>query len=155
MARCLRESDERAIRELPNTFLEYDGGAKGYLTRHELRAAHLALLGRLPSPLELDALLPKPPGGQARMELPEFCAAMAQRVRIQDRDDLIRRAFRAFDADLKGFVSFVDLQRALEQVAPGLPLHTATLIFAQVDADADGRVSYKDFHTMMAAAPQR
>ena len=44
------------------TFLAFDSGAKGALTRHELRCAHLSLLGYAPSRLELDVLLPK--GGQ-------------------------------------------------------------------------------------------
>ena len=149
-------SDDRATTAaITGAFLEYDCGAKGHLTRHELKAAHLALLGYLPSVIELDSLLPKRPDGRASMELPEFCAVMAQRLRTQDRDELIRRTFRAFDTDLKGYVSFADLQRALGQVAPQLPRHTASLIFSQVDGDGDGRVSYKDFHGMMAAVPVR
>ena len=143
--------DNACIRDLTAAFLEYDGGGKGHLTRHELRAAHLALLGYVPSLLELDALLPKQPERLVGMELPEFCAVMAQRLRTQDTDDVIRRTFRAFDRELKGYVSFADLQCALQQVAPGVPLHTASLIFAQVDADGDGRVSYKDFCSMMTS----
>ena len=38
-------TNEEAVRDVSAAFLEYDGGAKGYLTRHELRAAHLALFG--------------------------------------------------------------------------------------------------------------
>ena len=47
------------------TFLAFDSGAKGALTRHELRCAHLSLLGYAPSRLELDVLLPK--GGQLEL----------------------------------------------------------------------------------------
>ena len=145
----LPHDDHACIRELTAAFLEYDGSGKGHLTRHELRAAHLAVLGHIPSLLELDALLPKQPERRAGMELAEFCAVMTQRRRTQDCDDVIRRTFRAFDGEMKGYVSFADLQSALHQVAPGLPLHTASLIFAQVDADGDGRVRYKDFYSMM------
>lgn len=143
--------DERHIRDLTAAFLEYDGGSKGHLTRHELKAAHLALLGYVPSLLELDALLPKRPGCDIGMALPEFCTVMAQRVRTQDCDDVIRRTFRAFDTQLKGYVSFADMQSALQEVAPGLPPHTASLAFSQIDADGDGRVSYKDFYSMMTS----
>ena len=151
LARMLSSPDERCVRDLTAAFLEYDGGSKGHLTRHELRAAHLAVLGYVPSLLELDVLLPKRPGCQIGMALPEFCTVMAQRVRTQDCDDVIRRTFRAFDTQLKGYVSLADLQAALQEVAPGLPAHTASLAFSQVDADGDGRVSYKDFYSMMTS----
>lgn len=147
--------DDRLTRDVTATFLEHDCGAKGHLTRHELRAAHLAMLGYVPSLLEMESLLPKQPAGGARMELPEFCAIMTQRLRTQDHDEVIRRTFRAFDTELKGYVSFADLQAVLQQVAPQLPLHTASLLFGQVDGDGDGRVSYKDFHGMMSAVPAR
>ena len=48
-------------------------------------------------------------------------------------------------------MSLADLQAALQEVAPGLPAHTASLAFSQVDADGDGRVSYKDFYSMMTS----
>ena len=131
------------------TFLAFDSGAKGALTRHELRCAHLSLLGYAPSRLELDVLLPK--GGQ--LELAAFCEAMAARLVNQEPDDAIRRAFRAFDADHKGFVGRRDLQRVLDAVAPHLPPRTAALAFDMVDSDGDGRVSYRDFHGMMSARP--
>lgn len=40
-------------------FVQFDSGCKGYLTRHELRVAHVAVLGHQPSLIELDAMLPK------------------------------------------------------------------------------------------------
>ena len=79
----------------------------------------------------------------------ERARIMAQRLATQDPDSVIRRTFRSFDVDLKGYVSFADLQAALQRVAPQIPLHTATLMFSQLDEDGDGRVSYKDFHKMM------
>ena len=36
-------------RETSSTFLAFDVGSKGYLTRHELRTAHIAMLGHPPS----------------------------------------------------------------------------------------------------------
>lgn len=39
----------------------------------------------------------------------------------------------------------------MAEVAPHLPSRTVNLVFAQLDADRDGRVSYRDFHSMMSA----
>lgn len=46
-------------------FVQFDTGSKGYLTRHELRVAHVAVLGHAPSQVELDAMLPKRTDGAA------------------------------------------------------------------------------------------
>lgn len=136
-------------------FLQFDTGSKGYLTRHELRAAHLALLGHLPSLVELDALLPKrADGAPCGIELPELCEALERKLALQDPDEVVRRAFRAFDASHKGFVSLADLEAVMASVAPHLPRETVRLIFAQLDTDRDGRVSYKDFHTMVRRRPR-
>ena len=81
---------DAAQRAVSAAFLEYDSGSKGYLTRHELRCTHLAVLGWNPSKararrvvlaasallqwgwreprlvrsqFELDNLLPKPSDG--------------------------------------------------------------------------------------------
>ena len=68
-----------------------------------------------------------------------------------------RRIVRALrcgaGASGKGYVSLADLQAAVREVAPHLPQQTVALAFAQVDCDGDGRVSFQDFHTMMAARP--
>ena len=42
-------SDEATARSVGDVFLHFDGGAKGHLTRHEFRCAHIALLGHPPS----------------------------------------------------------------------------------------------------------
>ena len=71
-ARCSVDLDRRALwmqEDLAHTvaqaFVQFDTGCKGYLTRHELRVAHVAVLGHAPSQVELDAMLPKRTDGAA------------------------------------------------------------------------------------------
>uniref|UniRef100_A0A7S4B5Y9 EF-hand domain-containing protein n=1 Tax=Chrysotila carterae TaxID=13221 RepID=A0A7S4B5Y9_CHRCT len=150
MAAGLLGVDEHtALKAVTSTFLQYDQGAKGGLTRHELRAAYISLFGRQPSKVEMDMLLPKDINEVPQMELSTFCNVMIQKLCTQDADELIRRCFRAFDTECKGFISLSDLQTAMVDVAPHLAAATVALVFSQVDADGDGRVSYKDFHAMM------
>ncbi|KAL1520457.1 hypothetical protein AB1Y20_022038 [Prymnesium parvum] len=146
-------SPEAVVREISSAFLAFDCGAKGYLTRHEFRAVHLSLLGHQPSLVELNALMPKHSDVEARMELPELCEVLARRMCAQDADEVIRRAFRAFDARQKGYISLADLQLVMHRVAPHLPQRTVDLIFSQVDEDKDGKVSFRDFYAMMSARP--
>ena len=128
-----------------------DGGGKGYLTRHELRCAHISLLGHPPSLIEVDSLAPKAHG--TGVELATLHELMARKLALQEPDEVVRRAFRAFDVQAKGYVSRADLEAAIERVAPQLPRHTVELIFSQLDGDRDGRVSYRDFNTMFAVWP--
>ena len=78
---------------------------------------------------------------------------MEQKLALQEPDELIRRTFRAFDDGAKGFISARDFDRVVAAVAPHLPHQTVSLVFAQVDSDGDGRISYRDFHAMMSARP--
>jgi hypothetical protein len=130
----------------------------------------LLLVLPLPSQVELDSLVPKSRSGALGetspsssggdgglacpgIELPRLCEAMAHRLALQEPDEVIRRAFRAFDPTAKGYISLADLEAAVANVAPGLPAHTVELCFRQLDADGDGRVSFRDFSAMMAARP--
>ena len=137
-------------------FARFDSGAKGYLTRHELRCAHIALLGHALSLTELDSLVPKRSGSGAMpsgLTLPQLIDLVTRKLALQEPEELVRRAFRAFDQRANGYVSLADLEAAVQRVAPQLPRHTVALAFAQLDADCDGRVAYRDFLQMMLARP--
>ena len=108
--------------------------------------------------VELDTWVPKrtadthpaaPPG----LTLPQLCEIAARKLALQEPEEVVRRAFRAFDRRAKGYVSLGDLEAAVANVAPQLPRHTVALAFDQLDADRDGRVAYGEFVRMMHARP--
>ena len=102
--------------------------------------------------MELDAAVPK--GSNASgIELPTLCEMVARKLAVREPDELVRRAFRAFDVHSKGYISPADLQEAVDDVAPHMPQRTVALAFSQLDSDRDGRVSYRDFHEMMCVRP--
>ena len=119
--------------------------------------------------LELDAWLPKrrpdrfaegdsdeeeaedaPPAG---MTLDQLCELTSRKLAVQEPEEVVRRAFRAFDRRAKGYVSLGDLEAAVDVVAPQLPRHSVALAFGELDADGDGRVAYGEFYHMMLARP--
>ena len=77
------------------------------------------------------------------MELPQFCEAMERRLALQEPDEVTRRAFRAFDAHAKGYISLSDFERVMGGVAPHLPYETISLAFSEVDADRDGEAVHQ------------
>ena len=157
-----------AARECAEAFLQFDSGSKGYLTRHEYRVAHIAVLGHPPSVVELDTILPKRMNGaafplplpcatasdvhdelsmcvcfliagiEAGVDLPRFCELMDQRLMLQEPDEVVRRAFRVFDSNAKGYISAQDFENAMASVAPHLPHDVIALVFSEIDADRDG-----------------
>ena len=44
-----------------------------------------------------------------------------RRLALQEPDEVVRRAFRAFDSGAKGYISGYDLERVMQTVAPHLP----------------------------------
>jgi len=131
-------------------FHDCDAGGKGFLTRHELRAAHIQLFGWHISAFDLDALQPK--ACPAAFELSDFCAYAVPKLLSQDPHDSVRRHFSALDPYCNGYITIDDLRNAAGEVAPHLPAATVRLLFCQVDSDGDGRVSFADFASLMEAA---
>ncbi len=74
-----------------------------------------------------------------------FLAAARERFYLQDRDEAIRNAFRAFDANGDGFISRQACLTAFAAHAGFVPRHVVDLIFDELDIDGDGKVSYRDF----------
>lgn len=104
-----------------------------------------------PDARSADGAVARPPG----VTLPQLCELLSRKLMLQEPEEVVRRAFRAFDEDAKGFVSLRDLERAMHNVAPQLPRETVALAFRELDADADGRVvRARGSHATAAAAPQ-
>ena len=126
------------------------------LRRYESKCAMAQLLGYRPSKREVSRLFERarvPPGGEIGREA--FVDSMEAVLRAQDRDEHIRRVFKAFDVTSSGFVSRRDLHSVFARCAPGVPRATVDEVFTEVDADGDGRVSGPEFAAMMlfGAAP--
>ena len=95
--------------------------------------------------------------GAFEITLPQFTQIMRTKLREEDQNAHIRQIFRAFDAKCCGFITLDDLISALREVGLQTPLATATQVFAEVDANQDGRVSFQQFERMLLlhGAPQQ
>eukprot|EP00929_Paragymnodinium_shiwhaense_P012801 TRINITY_DN12069_c0_g1_i1.p1 TRINITY_DN12069_c0_g1~~TRINITY_DN12069_c0_g1_i1.p1 ORF type:complete len:629 (-),score=137.82 TRINITY_DN12069_c0_g1_i1:130-2016(-) len=71
----------------------------------------------------------------------EFLAALMDR-HIEDREDLARAAFGAFDLDGDGFVSRAELEMVLESPS-------AAALLKQGDVDEDGLLNFEEFVTLL------
>ncbi len=87
----------------------------------------------------------------ALVPLELFAWHLRRQLRTIDAGEHARRVFRAFDSRCLGFLTIEDVLQVFDAVAPGVPAHVVAQVFAEVDSDADGRVSCKDFMHMMLA----
>jgi Ca2+-binding EF-hand superfamily protein len=172
MAFEYRPMDDEMVRNITEAFRKYDFDGCGALTRHGLKCAIASLVGIRPSPLELDAILPKrrrPPNERVDEEALEptigfeaFATAMRNRLCAVDETDVIRQTFRAYDATFKGYITYDDFARAFALTAPHIPAETLRLVFDEVDTDRNGKVSWAEFervqryraHKLDAQAPR-
>ena len=147
----------RDARRIEDAFARWDRGSKGELSRHEARCAFISVLGYRPSKRDLDAMfrvVRGPTGGaedddddaaadgerQLTCDLEHFRAVTWERFALQDRDDVIRHAFRAFDVDQTGYISRARARQVFQDVAPFIPDHVVDQVFDEVDIDQDGRL---------------
>ena len=140
---------------------------KHYLEPEDYKVAVLELLGYKPSKYEVstvwkthvletqngdpstvsaEGMISSSPRG---MEQSTFLSIMTERLRRKDHNELIRQIFVAFDVHLHGFITTTDCRHAFKQVVPHIQDDLIESWFREVDADGDGRVTYRDFELMM------
>ncbi|CAN0314899.1 unnamed protein product [Lampetra planeri] len=151
-ARSTAQRGGAGAERLRRTFIECDLDGDGYLSREDFKVAVLSLCGYKPSKTETDHLMASVkeknlPG----MPFDEFRRAVSTRLASVDFDDETRRIFTAFDTCCRGFLTVEDFRKAFSLVAPHLSGQTIHETFRETDRDLDGRVSYRDFETAMAA----
>lgn len=90
--------------------------------------------------------------GDGMVNFEEFCNFLSTRrareVRLQSEMDF-REAFSLIDTEGKGFISPQDLMNMLTSVGEWVSAEQATEMISLADIDCDGRVSFREFCTLM------
>ena len=81
-------------------------------------------------------------GGLPLSKFEEYCRV---RLLLQDRDEEIRHAFKAFDSEGRGFISRKACADVFKAHASFIPSRVVDLVFDEIDIDRDGKVTYRDF----------
>ncbi len=145
-------------RDCERAFEAADEGGKGYLTREDYKVAVMSLFGYKPSKYELNsvwsahcACAGDREGAEleAGMNKMVFVQLMAERLKSEDGDQLIRQIFLTFDPQCRGFITLEACRAAFREVAGHVTDGDVEGFFAEVDMNCDGRVSYRDFELMM------
>lgn len=145
-------------------FHRFDRDRNGYLDGGDFAAALASAgirvgsddVGRLVASADVD--------GSGRLDIEEFVrlmalsgeelGAVAAKLRAQfasGRD--AKRAFRRLDPDGRGVVSPRSLGRVLREAGSPLSARESELLMAELDADGDGKVDFKDFLAFLDVGP--
>jgi len=136
--------------DIEKLFRECDRKGKGYLDREDIKVASIRLYGLKMNKYNIERLFSSVPNRtRPGLTLEEFIEFVQNYDRQIDREDENRETFLTLDRTCKGFLTKDDFVRAFERVNIKLSADTIEAAFRQLDADGDGRVSYRDFDFMM------
>lgn len=130
-----------------------------HLSPEDYKVAVLELLGYKPSKYELSNVWSACLGvGQEEagtfMGIDAFVSYMTDRLKRKDQDELIREVFVSLDVYQRGFLTERECLAAFQQVAPQMREEVVKGLFAELDFNGDGKVSYRDFEIMMKSQQQ-
>jgi len=85
-----------------------------------------------------------------RVTLKDFSRVVTPRLLQRDVDDEVRNMFKAIDWRGTGFITVADLEATLSMIGVVLPEQVLAAIFAEADADGDGRVTFREFERLLS-----
>ena len=150
------------LQEIKEAFDLADTDGSGTLDLKKLKFAMRAI-GFEPTLLEkmdgwellnyMPSIKEKEPSHGTRVSYKEFLAKMTEKILSpEDADDRYKKAFRLFDDDETGKISFKNLQRVVRELGELMPDEAIQEMIIDADRDGDGEVSEAEFLTVIRNA---
>merc|ERR1719378_2000561 len=142
----LTESEKQEIKE---AFDLFDVDGSGNIDIKELTVAMKAL-GCEPKPGEIEKMIGEvDDDGSGEIGFPEFLKMMTNKILNKDPKDDMLKAFRLFDDDQTGSVSFKNLKRVAKETNQTLTDDELQEMLDDADKDGDGVLNEEEFLAMM------
>lgn len=106
-------------------------------------------LGFEPTKDELASMLAAVASPDGALDFDDFAALVAQKIATRDPVDELRKAFRLFDADETGRISFANLKRVAKELGEPLTDEELREMIDEADRDGDGEVDEAEFVRIM------
>jgi centrin-1 len=87
--------------------------------------------------------------GSGLVDYDDFVALMAAKVAARDPLEELRKAFRLFDDDETGKISFANLKRVARELGEALSDEELQEMIDEADRDGDGEVDVEEFLRIM------
>ncbi|KAL7525106.1 hypothetical protein ACHAXR_002436 [Thalassiosira sp. AJA248-18] len=142
----LTDDQKQEIRE---AFDLFDTDGSGTIDAKELKVAMRAL-GFEPSKEEIRKLISQiDKDGSGTVDFSEFLVMMTTKMGERDSREEIIKAFRLFDDDETGKISFRNLKRVAMELGESINDEELQEMIDEADRDGDGEVSQEEFIRIM------
>jgi centrin-1 len=142
----LTEDQKQEIRE---AFDLFDTDGSGSIDAKELKVAMRAL-GFEPGKEEIRKLISQVNrDGSGTVNFPEFLSMMTTKMGERDSTEEMIKAFRLFDDDETGKISFRNLKRVAMELGENITDEELQEMIDEADRDGDGEVSQEEFIRIM------
>ncbi|XP_011501553.1 PREDICTED: caltractin-like [Ceratosolen solmsi marchali] len=141
-------SDEQKA-DIKEAFDLFDPDGTGKIASRELKVA-IRALGIEPTREEIRKLTANvDPDGLGKISFEEFLDLMSSKMAEKDSKDEVLKAFRLFDDDHTGKISFKNLKRVAKELGENLTDEELQEMIDEADKDGDGEVSQEEFLRIM------
>ncbi|XP_033488617.1 uncharacterized protein cetn4 [Epinephelus fuscoguttatus] len=143
------ELTEEQKQEIKEAFDLFDTDGTGTIDVKELKVAMRAL-GFEPKKEEIKKMIADiDKEGSGTIDFGDFLSMMTVKMSEKDSKEEILKAFRLFDDDGTGKISFKNLKRVAKELGENLTDEELQEMIDEADRDGDGEVSEKEFLDIM------
>ena len=140
---------EEQKQEIKEAFDLFDTDGSGSIDAKELKVAMRAL-GFEPKKEEIRKMVQDADkNGTGMIDFAEFLEMMTAKIAERDPLEEIKKAFRLFDSEEKGKISFKDLKRVAKELGENMTDEELQEMIDEADRDGDGEINEEDFIRVM------
>ena len=144
-----RDITEEQKQEIKEAFDLFDTDGSGNIDQKELKVAMRAL-GFEPKREEIKKMIADvDTNGSGVIDYNEFLDMMTQKMAERDPREEMLKAFRLFDDDETGKISFRNLKRVAKELGENMTDEEITEMIEEADRDGDGEISEEEFMRIM------
>lgn len=144
-----KELTEEQRQEIKEAFDLFDTDGSGSIDAKELKVAMRAL-GFEPKKEEIQKMIQDvDTDGSGQIEWEEFLKMMTTKLLNRDPMEEIKKAFKLFDDDNTGKISFKNLKRVAKELGEKITDEELQEMIDEADRDGDGEVNEDDFIRIM------
>ena len=143
------ELTEEQKQEIKEAFDLFDTDGSGTIDAKELKVAMRAL-GFEPKKEEIRKMIADADrDGSGVIDFPEFLDMMTQKMAERDPREEMLKAFRLFDDDETGKISFKNLKRVAKELGENMTDDEIQEMIDEADRDGDGEIGEEEFMRIM------
>eukprot|EP00657_Telonema_sp_P-1_P012950 TRINITY_DN9887_c0_g1_i1.p1 TRINITY_DN9887_c0_g1~~TRINITY_DN9887_c0_g1_i1.p1 ORF type:complete len:161 (+),score=73.47 TRINITY_DN9887_c0_g1_i1:63-545(+) len=136
-------------KECKEAFDLFDSDGSGAIDATELKVAMMAL-GFEPTEDEIDKMVKDiDADGNSTVEFGEFLEMMEGKMSDKDQVEEMRKAFKLYDDDNTGKITFKNLERVAKELGEAMSAEELKELITEADTDGDGALSEAEFLAVM------